>query len=139
MGHGLYNGTSIPWVMDCTMVVLACNPHGSWVVQQYLLMDYISRLWENISKKGKFSDLSQEKYVQKRNLCKQTVGIYFQKRKVSEFSKEKIFPKEEIIIDYVIRLWDPLAIYRNSNRLHKLALQQDYQIGILDSLLKQVT
>ena len=32
MGHGLYNGTGAPWVMDCTTVLA---PHGSWVVQWY--------------------------------------------------------------------------------------------------------
>ena len=35
-------------------------------------------------------------------LCKQTVRKYFQKGKVSGFFTEKIFPKKEILMDYVI-------------------------------------
>ena len=98
-------------------------------------MDYISRLWENISKKGKCLGFSQEKITKKGKfdgLCKQT---------------EKIFPKKEALqILYRNKntknrnfdgLYNDIISY--SNRSHKLALQHDYHIGILNGLLKQVT
>ena len=92
-----------------------------------------------MSKKGNFD-----------GLCKQTVGKYFQKKKVSEFSTEKIFPKREILMDYVIRSWENISkkgyfdglcnhIISYSNESHKLALQHGYYSGILNGLLKQVT
>ena len=73
---------------------------------------YISRPWEFISKKGNFFKFSQEKITKKGNfdgLCKQTVGIYYQKRKVSDFFTGKIFPKKEILMDYISRPWENIS------------------------------
>ena len=61
-------------------------------------------------------------------------GLISKKRKVSVFFTEIKTPKIEVLKYYVIRLWDPLTIYKDSDRSHKLALQQDYHIGILDGV-----
>ena len=41
-------------------------------------------------------------------------GKYFQKGKVREFSTEKLFPKKEILIDYIIRSWENISKKGNS-------------------------
>ena len=78
---------------------------------------YIIRLWEFISKKGNFLNFHRKKITKKGNfdgLYKRTVGIYFQKRKVSVFFTEKILPKKEILMDYISRLWENISKKGNS-------------------------
>ena len=80
-------------------------PDGFLGEQNFQKRKYcIIRSWELITKKGIFY-FHQKKFTKKGNfdgLCKRTVGKYFQKRKVSEFFTEKICPKKEILMDYVI-------------------------------------
>ena len=75
-----------------------------------------------MTKKGKFDGLH-----------KQTVGKYFQKRKVTGIFTGKICPKKEILMDYVIISWENISkkgnfdrlcnhIISYSNESHKLAL-----------------
>jgi hypothetical protein len=83
MGHGLYNGTGTPWVMGCT-TVLFDGLHNQIVGNYFqkrkvlgfvtgevcpkkeILMAYVSRLWEFISKKGKPVNSLKKIYFQKR-------------------------------------------------------------------------
>ena len=61
------------------------------------------------------------------------MGKYFQKRKVSGFFTEKIFPKKEILMDYVITSYHT-QIDRISWLYNMITI-----IWILNGLLKQVT
>ena len=78
MGHGLYNGTSAPWVMDCTMVYdvskkdifdrLHKHLGGFFGQQNYQKRKYyIIRLWELISKKAIFRIFTGIKIPKNRN------------------------------------------------------------------------
>ena len=56
-----------------------------------ILIDYIIRLWEFISKKGNIFYFHQKKIAKKRNfngLYKWTMEKYFQKKKLSRFFTE---------------------------------------------------
>ena len=80
-------------------------------------MDYISRPWELISKKGNTFIFSPEKI--------------YQKRKVDS-SQKQISKKENFD-----GLYNHIISY--SNKSHRLALQHGYYGMILNGLLKQVT
>ena len=94
---------------------------GKKLPKKEILMDYISRLWENISKKGKCPGFSQEKITKKGifdGLCKRTVRKYFQKRKLYRFFTEIKIPKMEILMDYVITSYHIQIEDRKSTRLN---------------------
>ena len=85
------------------------------------LMAYVSRPWENISKKGKSVNFPQKKYFQKRKFLMAYVSV----RKYSQ--------KKEILMDYVI-----ISYYTQMNRtnwLYSMVTTAGFSMAYLSRLL----
>ena len=99
-------------------------------------MAYVSKPWENISKKGKTVNSPQKNISKKGNfdgLCNHIMGKYFQKRKLYGLFTEKIFLKKEILMDYVIMSYDTQM--NRTNWLCSMATTAGFSMAYLSRLL----